>query len=71
MMSLRIMNDFDPDLALAELDRFAILLQHHLRRIRISKNVDAARKFNQELGKVASDAERTYREVKRGIVVVE
>lgn len=56
---------FDKDLALAELDKLRILVAHHLRQMRRSRDLSTAKTFATLLGKTASDANYAVREIRR------
>lgn len=59
------MSSFDPDLAVAELCQFEILVQHHLRQLREVRDVATGEQFTTRLGKLKSDADHTLRTIKR------
>ncbi len=58
---------YDRDLSLAELERMMVLLQHHLRQIRVNNDVKTAHLFNQKLGKVSDTARRVARDLRENV----
>jgi len=61
---------FDKALALAELEQFAILMQHHLRQMQLAGDRDTAKEFATRLGKLKSDADYGVRQMKRALDTV-
>jgi hypothetical protein len=52
---------YDPDLSIAELERMMILIQHHLRQIRLNRDERTAKVFNTKLGKASYDARQVMK----------
>lgn len=64
-MEARSNMKFDSQMALAELDKLRILVAHHLRQMRLARDLSTAKTFATLLGKTASDANYAVREIKK------
>lgn len=58
-------NNFDPELALAELEGQIVIIQHHLRRIAIEQNDVLAREFYRKLGDLEHKARMVCKEMEK------
>ncbi len=56
---------YDPTLAACELERLIILIQHHLRQVRLNEDHKTASYFHTRLSKLDADARRVYKETKK------
>lgn len=55
----------DKQLALAELSKYEILIDHHLRQIEREGNVSLAKLFHKRLGDLKARAKRTVERVQK------
>lgn len=55
----------DTKLALAELNQWCILIEHHLRQLRIAKDIETTKIFAMKLGQLRSDADHNIMVIKR------
>lgn len=64
MEYVTVSEQYDPDLAVREVERCTIVLSHYLRHIKLHKDLPTARAFYRQVSKLEDNTRRVWRELR-------